>query len=117
MADKAAAAAPPPDVPHAVSMKKHGLGTEHEHWALHFHPVTPGQGDLHVLHAVSQMEKDGVLRVEHDSKGPYRGESSNSIVHHIANFPSKAAGRGHGSSARRPQQCVLDKTVPPRKLH
>jgi hypothetical protein len=78
----------PPAIPHAVSLKKSKIGTEKEHWALHVHPVEEGKGKLHVLHAVSDPDKLGVLAVDHVKKGVYTGPStkSDSQIVHLGNF-------------------------------
>lgn len=75
-------------IPHQVSLKKSAVGTEDEHWALHFHPKEKNKGDLNVLHAVSHPPKQGVLYVQHQNKGTYNPPET-SISHPIAEFSSQ----------------------------
>jgi hypothetical protein len=92
----------PPAVPHTMSLKKSDVGTAAEHWALHVHPTQPGAGDLHVVHAVSDNTKAGVLQYQHLNYGTYNGPSTNptSETHHIGTFATKTAAMNAISSVR-----------------
>ena len=76
-------------IPYQASLKQSKPGTADEHWGLHFHPQQAGKGDLHVLHAVSDDKKNGVLQVEHLNKGTYNPPAG-STNHPIAQFPSQS---------------------------
>jgi hypothetical protein len=75
-------------IPHQVSLKQSSPGTENEHWALQFHPKKANQGNLHVLHAVSDDKKNGVLHVEKQNKGMFDPARGN--YRPIAEFPSQS---------------------------
>jgi hypothetical protein len=75
-------------IPHQVSLKQSSPGNADEHWALHFHPIEAHKSELHVLHAVSDKEENGVLHVQHLNMGMYDPQRSTSRP--IAQFRSKA---------------------------
>jgi len=84
-----------------VALHKSKVGTEDEHWAMHIHPQNShATAKWHIVDAVSEKGKGGVLQADHQEKTGY--DKTKQGDHHmiLGSFPNAAAAHAAAESIK-----------------